>query len=160
MEAEATAELLMCRFFAKFGPPDSVHSDQGRTFEASLMKELWQLFGIQKTRTTPYHQQSNGLVERVNSTLLDVLQALASEAFETWDRILPMVTMAYNTSVHEATGTTPYFAMFGREARLPVESVESPLTVESPNRRRRTSATISGKSENNFMRCTVSCDET
>uniref|UniRef100_A0A5S6QHB5 Integrase catalytic domain-containing protein n=1 Tax=Trichuris muris TaxID=70415 RepID=A0A5S6QHB5_TRIMR len=121
MEAEATAELLMCRFFAKFGPPDSVHSDQGRTFEASLMKELWQVFGIQKTRTTPYHPQSNGLVERVNRTLLDVLQALDSEAFEVWDRILPMVTLAYNASVHEATGTTPYFAMFGREARLPVD---------------------------------------
>ncbi|KFD60997.1 hypothetical protein M514_26804, partial [Trichuris suis] len=73
MEAEETAELLVTQFFAKFGPPDTIHSDQGRTFEASLIGNLFELFGIEKTRTTPYHPQSNGLVERFNQTLPDVL---------------------------------------------------------------------------------------
>ncbi|KHJ39813.1 integrase core domain protein [Trichuris suis] len=74
MEAEETAELLVTQFFAKFGPPDTIHSDQGRTFEASLIGNLFELFGIEKTRTTPYHPQSNGLVERFNQTLPDVLK--------------------------------------------------------------------------------------
>ncbi|KHJ42377.1 integrase core domain protein [Trichuris suis] len=121
MEAEETAELLVTQFFAKFGPPDTIHSDQGRTFEASLMGNLFELFGIEKTRTTPYHPQSNGLVERFNRTLLDVLRALVSETPGNWDSALPFATMAYNTSVHEATGVTPYFALFGREVRLPVD---------------------------------------
>ncbi|KFD51373.1 hypothetical protein M513_07778 [Trichuris suis] len=121
MEAQETAELLVTLFFAKFGPPDTIHSDQGRTFEASLMGNLFELFGIEKTRTTPYHPQSNGLVERFNRTLLDVLRALVSETPGNWDSALPLETMAYNTSVHEATGVTPYFALFGREARVPVD---------------------------------------
>ncbi|KFD69482.1 hypothetical protein M514_18354 [Trichuris suis] len=121
MEAEETAELLVTQFFAKFVPPDTIHSDQGSTFEASLMGNLFELFGIEKTRTTPYHPQSNGLVERFNRTLLDVLRALVSETPGNWDSALPFATMAYNTSVHEATGVTPYFALFGREVRLPVD---------------------------------------
>ncbi|KFD60141.1 hypothetical protein M514_27669 [Trichuris suis] len=85
------------------------------------MGNLFELFGIEKTRTTPYHPQSNGLVERFNRTLLDVLRALVSETPGNWDSALPLATMAYNTSVHEATGVTPYFALFGREARVPVD---------------------------------------
>uniref|UniRef100_A0A5S6QPX8 RNA-directed DNA polymerase n=1 Tax=Trichuris muris TaxID=70415 RepID=A0A5S6QPX8_TRIMR len=76
---------------------------------------------VKKTRTTPYHAQSNGLVERFNRTLLDTLAALAKDFPHRWDDMLPWATFAYNTSNHETTGISPFLALFGREARLPID---------------------------------------
>uniref|UniRef100_A0A5S6QQ76 Reverse transcriptase n=1 Tax=Trichuris muris TaxID=70415 RepID=A0A5S6QQ76_TRIMR len=104
-----------------FRPPESVHSDQGRNFEALLMTELFRLLDVKKTRTTPYHAQSNGLVERFNRTLLDTLAALAKDFPDRWDDMLPWATFVYNTSNHETTGISPFLALFGREARLPID---------------------------------------
>ena len=66
MEAGTVAEILVHHFVSHFGVPDILHTNQGRNFESSLLKEVCQLLGIVKTRTTPYHPQSDGLVERFN----------------------------------------------------------------------------------------------
>uniref|UniRef100_A0A5S6QWV2 RNA-directed DNA polymerase n=1 Tax=Trichuris muris TaxID=70415 RepID=A0A5S6QWV2_TRIMR len=121
MEAKTVAKVLVDNFITRFGPPESVHSDQGRSFEATLLAETFQLLGIKKTHTTSYHPQSNGLVERFNRTLLDTLALLSKRSPETWDEMLPWTTFAYNTSSHDTTGTSPFLALFGREARLPVD---------------------------------------
>ena len=78
-----------------------------------------QLKQYRTPRTTPYHPQSDGLVERFNRTLLHLLSLAASENEQEWDLHLPMVMLAYRTSVQESTGCTPFYLMFGREARLP-----------------------------------------
>ena len=101
--------------------PDVLHTDQGRNFESALFKEVCLLLGVQKTRTTPYHPQSDGLVERFNRTLLDLLSIASREDERNWDLCIPAVMLAYRTSVQESTGCTPYFLLFGREARLPVD---------------------------------------
>ncbi|KAL5494279.1 hypothetical protein EMCRGX_G015577 [Ephydatia muelleri] len=101
--------------------PDVLHTDQGRNFESTLMKEVYRLLGIVKTRTTPYHPQSDGLVERFNRTLLNLLSQAASENEQEWDLHILMVMLAYRTSVQESTGCTPFYLMFGREARLPAD---------------------------------------
>ena len=67
--ADAFFQLIVCRF----GMPSVIHSDQGREFENHLMQELCLLCGAHKTRTTPYHPVSDGLVERFNRTLLMML---------------------------------------------------------------------------------------
>ena len=74
-----------------------------------------------KTRTTPYHPQSDGLVEQFNRTLLNMLSIFCKDNETTWDLQLPYVMMAYRTSVQESTGATPFSLMFGREAKLPVD---------------------------------------
>ena len=68
-EATTVAELLVKQFICRFGVPPLIHSDQGRNFESELFAEMCQLLGIKKTRTTPYHPQSDGMVERFNCTL-------------------------------------------------------------------------------------------
>ena len=109
----------LCR--CQFGVPDVLHTDQGRNFESALLKEVCQLLGVVKTRTTPYHPQSDGLVERFNRTLLNLLSMAASDNERDWGLHIPMVMMAYRTSVQESTGCTPFYLMFGREGRLPAD---------------------------------------
>ena len=74
------------------------------------MQELCLLCGAHKTRTTPYHPASDGLVERFNRTLLMMLVMFAGEHQDNWDDLLPAVMMAYRSSVHESTGV-PYLWM-------------------------------------------------
>ena len=121
MEAKTIANMFVGHFVSRFGAPDVLHTDQGRNFESALFKEVCLLLGVHKTRTTPYHPQSDGLVERFNRTLLDLLSIAAREDEQNWDLCIPTVMLAYRTSVQESTGCTPYFLLFGREARLPVD---------------------------------------
>ena len=76
---------------------------------------------IQKTRTTPYHPQSDGMVERFNKTLVRMLKAYVNEHQSDWDELLPFVTMAYRSVEHETTGCNPNYLMLGREVATPLD---------------------------------------
>ena len=115
--ADAFFQLIVCRF----GMPSVKHSDQGREFENNLMQELLLLCGAHKTRTTPYHPASDGLVELFNRTLPMMLAMFAGENRDDWDDLLPALMMAYRSSVHESTGFSPYRLMFGEECSLPMD---------------------------------------
>ena len=71
-EAATVAKALTERWICVWGAPHELHTDQGRNFESALFKGVMDLFGVHKTRTTPLHPQSNGLVERTNKTGSDV----------------------------------------------------------------------------------------
>ena len=116
-EAVTVAQKLINEMFCRFSPPQQLHSDQGRQFESKLLYEVCNLLGIRKTKTTPYyHPQCDGLVERFNRTLLDMLATTTRENPFDWENQLRKVCMAYNTSVHSSTGFTPFYLMFGRQA--------------------------------------------
>ena len=116
-EADTFFSNIVCRF----GMPTVIHSDQGREFENKVMHELCILGGAHKTKTTLYHPESDGLVERFNRTLLMMLVMFAGEHKDDWDDLLPPVMMAYRSSVHESTGFSPYRLMFGEECMLPMD---------------------------------------
>ena len=93
MEAGTVADIFVHHFISDFEVPDILHTDQSHNFESSLLKEVCQLLGIAKTRATPYHPQSDSLVEIFNRTLLKILSLAASENEHEWDLHLPMVML-------------------------------------------------------------------
>ena len=120
-EATTVAEVLVTEVFARFGVPWELHSDQGREFESCVFREWCQLLGIRKTRTTPLHPQSDGMVERFNRTLVQQLAKYCAADQSDWDKQIPFLLMAYRSAVHEATGYTPSLLNTGREMCLPMD---------------------------------------
>ena len=134
-EATTVAQKLVDELFCRFSPPEQLHSDQGCQFESTLMKEICKFLHINKTHTTPYHPQGDSLVERFNRTLLDMLATTCKDNPFNWDKHIRKVCMAYNSSVHSSTGYTPFFLMFGRQSRLPVDLMYGATQnqTDSPN---------------------------
>ncbi|KAL0188675.1 hypothetical protein M9458_015774, partial [Cirrhinus mrigala] len=120
-EAETVANALVGGMFSRFGVPQSIHSDQGRNFESKVFSCMCSQLGINKTRTTPLHPQSDGLVERFNRTLAEQLSILTSTHQHDWDTHLPIVLMACRSAIQDSTSCTPALLMFGREIRTPAE---------------------------------------
>ncbi|KAL5463810.1 hypothetical protein EMCRGX_G032745 [Ephydatia muelleri] len=101
-----------------FGLPSIIHSDQGRAFENLLLRHTLDAFGIKKSRTTAYHPQGDGMVERFNRSLLQLLRTYV-EREEEWECHLSLVLFAYRTAIHSSTGVSPFVMMFGRQPKLP-----------------------------------------
>eukprot|EP00731_Ephydatia_muelleri_P034801 Em0078g1a len=97
-EATTVAKKLVDEMFCRFSPPEQLHSDQGRQFESDLVKEICELLQIRKTRTTPYHPQCNGMVERFNRTLLDMLSTAVGNHQADWQQHIRKLCLAYNSS--------------------------------------------------------------
>ena len=120
-EAETVTRILVDEVICRFGVPLSIHSDQGKNFESNLFQQICQTLGVHKTRTSAYHPQSDGLVERFNRTLQAMLSKYVREDQTDWDVHLPYVMMAYRASENTSTKYTPNFLMFGREINLPLD---------------------------------------
>jgi len=125
-EAETCMKALYQSFFARFGFPQQLHSDQGRNFESRLFAEMAKMAGIRRTRTTPFYPQSDGQTERMNRTLLQMLRATAHDSPNDWPDKIPIVLAAYRMTPHKVTKLSPNEAMIGRNTRCPVTLITSP----------------------------------
>ena len=121
-DANTVARAIFDNWIARWGAPEQLHSDRGSNFESQITNELCTLLGIRKTRTTAYHPQGNGQVERTNRSLKSLLQAFTTE-YDTreWDRALPRCLLAYRATVHTSTAHSPHCMLTGREMRLPLD---------------------------------------
>ena len=131
------AKTFVEQVITRFGTPLEIHTDQGREFEAGLFRGVCRLLGIHKTRTTPFHPQSDGMVERFNRTVKAMLSMFVAENQDDWDEHLPYVMMAYRSSQHDATKFTPNMLMLGREVGLPLDVV-----VRSPEEQTETTEAL------------------
>ena len=139
--AKEVAKFFIEQIVLRHGAPEAVITDRGAAFTANLMQEILRLSHTQHRRTTAYHPQTNGLTERLNKTLGDMLAMYVDIEHKTWDEILPYVTFAYNTAIQETTGYTPFHLVYGREPTTMLDAMlphqpdpEIVLTrPESPN---------------------------
>lgn len=98
-----------------------VPSDQGSNFESCVFREVCELLGIRKTRTTPGRRQSDGMVERTCRSILVMMSSYVPQNRKDWDVYLRLLVLAYNSSLHDTTKCIPSKMMLGRELRLPID---------------------------------------
>ena len=123
IDAEKVADALIS-IFSRVGLPDSILSDQGSNFTSEILKQVAALLRIQLTTSSPYHQQTNGLVERFNGTLKSMLRKYALEAPQSWDELLPYLLFAYREVPQASTGFSPFELLYGRQVRGPLALVK------------------------------------
>ena len=132
MSAVTVARTLADQVFPRFGCPEHLHSDCAANFKSQLISELCRIMGVEKTNTTAFHPQGNSRCERVNRTILDMLSKYLSDNHSDWDKHLPLLMLGYRAQVYRSVGYSPFYLMFGREPRLPIDSeLEVPHAVRA-----------------------------
>ena len=116
--ADNVARKLYETWISRYGCPSRITTDQGRQFESRLFHDLAQLLGIERIRTTAYHAQSNGIVERFHRTLKAALMTRLQNSNK-WISELPTVLMGLRAAVRTDTNTSAAQLTFGQALRLP-----------------------------------------
>ena len=129
-DSETLASVLMDKVVCRYGVPRSLHSDQGANLNSQVICALCKRLGINKTRTTAYHPQGNGQVERFNRTLEAILSKVVAENQRHWDFHIPKALFAYRTAFHESSGYSPFRVNFGRSPILPIDIAVGQLNVQ------------------------------
>ena len=127
-KATTVAKGLVEHVIIPLGTPYMILTDNGKEFENELWHEICRILGITKQRTTTYHPACNGAIERWHRSMNALLGKTVEVHQKDWPQRLPYVVSAYNGSVHESTGFTPNFLMFGRELNVAVD-----LTMGNPS---------------------------
>ena len=130
--ARTTTETLRNGYLGLFGAPAYLVSDQGKAFTGHLISNLCELYGVQKLRTSPYHAQTNGQVERMNQTIIRMIGKFEQDKKAHWSEHLPEMLAAYNGTHSAVTGYSPYFLLFGWKSRMPVDCL-FPTLHDSPH---------------------------
>ena len=128
--AMVVARTLWENFLVHYGWPEKILTDQGKSFENNLFRELCSLAKVKKLCTSPYHPETNGQCEHFNATLISMLGTLPSHAKKNWQEWITTLTHAYNCTVSPVTGFSPYFLMFGRNLKLSLDIDLGISTIE------------------------------
>ena len=120
-EATRIATLIVNEIMARHSSPRTFLSDRGSNFLASIVKEVCRIINTRQSHTTAYHPQTDGLVERFNGTLAEALSMYVSTHQKDWDQHLHLVLFAYRVSPNATTQESPFYLLYGREPRLPID---------------------------------------
>ncbi len=118
-----TPEVMhaLIQLFYRVGIPMEILTNQGTNFTSRLMKQLHQQLGITAVRTSPYHPQTDGLVERFNQTLKSMLRKFVADTGRDWDKWLPFVLFAYREVPQASTGFSPFELLYGWRFQGPLD---------------------------------------
>ena len=130
--APAVASRLV-ELFSRHGIPKEILTDQGTNFTSALLGELYKMLGVKPIKTTPYHPQTDGLVERFNQTLKQMLRKVINENGSDWDELLPYVLYAYREVPQASTGFSPFELIYGRDLRGPLDILKDGWTQAENN---------------------------
>ncbi|XP_031668019.1 uncharacterized protein LOC116359314 [Oncorhynchus kisutch] len=111
----------LVQLFSRVGIPDEILTDQGTNFTSRLMVQLHRQLGIKGLRTTPYHPQTDGLVERFNQTLKNMLRKFVADTGKDWDKWLPFLLFAYREVPQASTGFSPFELLYGWPVQGPLD---------------------------------------
>ena len=121
-KAETIARLFVENIVCNHGVPEELLSDRGSNFLSELIQEVCKLLGVKKINTSGYHPQCDGLVEKFNSTLINMIAKSAESRACDWDRHLHYLLFSYRVSVQDSTKESPLFLLYGQDPQLPTES--------------------------------------
>lgn len=130
--ASVVANAIVNTWISRFGCPSIITTDQGRQFESDLFTSLSKLLGIKKTRTTSYHPQSNGIVERWHRTMKAALMARGNTI--NWCSELPIVLLGLRTALRDTYNVSPAQMLYGTNIRIPGEFFEPQKQTNSPEK--------------------------
>jgi len=133
MTAENTVRLLEEHIISRYGVPEQIHTDQGTNFTSEMFNEVCRRLNIKKTQTPAYNPKSNP-VERSHKDLHNIIRAMTNNNADRWEDVLPVALLALRTARNRHTGVTPFYALYGREAPLPLDLMfEDSHPVETSN---------------------------
>uniref|UniRef100_A0A9J8D6N2 Gypsy retrotransposon integrase-like protein 1 n=1 Tax=Cyprinus carpio carpio TaxID=630221 RepID=A0A9J8D6N2_CYPCA len=116
ISAKSVADALF-RLISRVGIPKEILTDQGTAFMSRTLNELYELLGIKSVRTSVYHPQTDGLVERFNRTLKTMIRKFVQEDAKNWDRWLEPLLFAVREVPQASTGFSPFEHLYGRQPR-------------------------------------------
>ena len=138
IDAKSVAEELV-KIFTRVGLPEEILTDQGSNFTGQLLAEMYRLLHVHSTRTSPYHPQTDRVVERFNKTLKSMLRKVVIQEGKDWDKMIPYVLFAYQEVPHSSTGFSPFELLYGREVRGPLDMIKETLVAKATTASYRTS---------------------
>ena len=121
--AESVANQFVNKIICRHGCPQVLLTDRGANFTSNLMAEVCRLTQSTKALTTAYHPATDGLVERLNGTLLQMLSFYVNERQTDWDEHIDIVLFCYRTAKQASTKASPFCLLYGREPRLPADAI-------------------------------------
>ena len=125
-EAKTVCDVLFSKIFPRHGVPTTMVSDRGTEFCNSILDNLTKLYHISKIKTSPYHAMSNGTVERFHRELNAILRKFSFSNKIEWEEYIPHVLLACRNTINSRTKHTPFFIMYGRDAKMPLDTIIEP----------------------------------
>ncbi len=125
----------LVQLFSRVGIPEEILTDQGTNFTSRLMGQLNKQLGITAIRTTPYHPQTDGLVERFNQTLKNMLRKFVADTGRDWDKWLPFVLFAYREVPQASTGFAPFELLYGWQVQGPLDLLKKSWEEEPTSKK-------------------------
>ena len=123
-EAGEVAEAFFIRVVCAHGVPKTVVTDQGREFVNQILSGVAEKLQMSHLTTTPYHPSANGVIERPNGTIVNILRTMVMENREIWEDMLPVATHAYNTAYHRTIKDSPFYLLYLRDPQMPYTMLE------------------------------------
>jgi transposase InsO family protein len=117
--AETLARAFVANIVLKYGTPRILQTDQGANFINKIFRNTCKILKIKKIQSTAFHPESQGSIERSHHVLAECFRYYVNEDQINWDEWVPFSTYVYNTTVHSATGFTPFELLFRRPSTLP-----------------------------------------
>jgi transposase InsO family protein len=133
------AEALW-NMWSRLGIPKEVVSDQGAQFIGEVMQQVYKLLQVTGIKTTPFHAQANGLVEKFNGTLKSMMKKMCLEQPKEWDRMIPALLFAYREVPQESMQFSPFELLFGRAVKGPMQILKHLWASEDAAEEERTTA--------------------